>query len=185
MISVQLSAADYIASQRLHMKWSKRRWIIVLASYVPLLCLGIAAAWAGAFPREFPVPDARLFSSSSGCVGTSVGVLAARAVLLPIKSRRLYTSHKLLQSPIAYSWDLDHFVAKSEYGNSSIPWSKFLKFKENKEIFLLYVSRLQFFCLPKRAFPSDCGTRRVCHSWFSNIGRSNHSVKRTADVGLR
>jgi hypothetical protein len=88
--------------------------------------------------------------------------------LLPIKSRRLYASHKLLHSPIAYSWDFDHLVAKSEYGNSSIPWSKFLKFKENEETFLLYVSKSQFFCLPKRAFPSG-GLRDE----FATVVRSN------------
>ena len=153
MIAVQLSAADYVASQRLHIKWSKRRWIIVLALNLPLLCLGIAA-WAGAFPREFQLQTLGFFLVL-WLLGTSVGILAARAVLLPIKSRRSYAAHKLLQSPITYSWDLNNFIARSEYGNSTIPWSKFLKYKENEETFLLYISRSQFYCIPKHAFPTD------------------------------
>jgi hypothetical protein len=151
MITVQLTETDYIAGQRLHSRWSKRYWIIALSLTFPVLCIGIAA-WLGAFSDEFENLGLLIVA---WVIGTWVGGLGARALFAPGKWRRLFASHKLLQSVITYSWDADHFTAKSEYGNSSVPWSKFLKFKEDHLSVLLYISRLQFYCIPSHAFPDQ------------------------------
>ena len=149
MISVQLTQADYIAGQRLHSRWSKRYWTIALAISLPMLCIGIAA-WLVAFSAGF---ENLGLLTVSWVIGAWVGGFGAHMLLAPGKWRRLFASHKMLQSVITYSWDADHFAAKSEYGNSSVPWSKFLKFKEDQQSLLLYISRLQFYCIPTHAFP--------------------------------
>ena len=151
MISVQLSAADYIAGQRLHSRWSKRHWAIALAITLPTLSVGIAA-WFGAFSKAFQNLGLIIIC---WVIATWVSSLGARALLLPGKWRRLFESHKLLQGAVAYSWDVDQFIAKSEYGNSSVPWSKFLRFKMDQQSILLYISRLQFYCIPTHAFPDQ------------------------------
>jgi YcxB-like protein len=151
MISVQLTETDYIASQRLHAQPMTRFLTIVLALTIPLLCLGVAA-WLGAFTEELRTPGFLLVVWLLVSSGTT---LALRIFWQPVRWRRLYASHKLLQGTATYSWDEDRFMAKGEYGSSSIPWSKFLKFKENQNMFLLYVSRLQFFLIPKRVFSSE------------------------------
>jgi hypothetical protein len=154
MISVQLSESDYFAAQRLHSKWSRRQWIVAAAVVFPPLCIGIAA-WAGAFSTALQTFG---FFLVIWVVAGSIGVLLGRLVGAPIKWRRAFAAHKLLQNPVTYSWDSDRFTAKSEYGNSSIPWSNFLKFRENEQTLLLYVSKMQFFCIPKHAFPSEAAS---------------------------
>lgn len=60
-----------------------------------------------------------------------------------------------MREGFAGSADESHFVIKSAYGTSDIPWEKFHRAFIAPDMVLLYVSSQQFFSIPRGFFATD------------------------------
>jgi hypothetical protein len=84
------------------------------------------------------------------------GVLAYLAFIafiwIPRKVRRSYFQRKDLHHDISMVVTNDGIASRSEQGYSMKPWSDYLKWKEGKSVFLLYLSDHMFQMIPKRFF---------------------------------
>ena len=84
------------------------------------------------------------------------GILAYLAfvafVWVPGKVRRSYSQRKDFQHEIRMMVTSAGIEARTEQGYSEKPWSDYLKWKEGKSVFLLYLSDQLFQIVPKRFF---------------------------------
>jgi hypothetical protein len=145
-ISGQLLWTDYLKAQYLHMRPST---VGSSAVYV-LLGFFVLAALAS---MAFSVGSAG-FSDSWPFFLPPLLVIAILPlyfyVFLPRRVRRLFEQHKELSAPVEHEITPEGLITKSQYGNSNRPWSIFSKWRENKDLLMLYVTDIQFVMIPKR-----------------------------------
>ena len=60
-----------------------------------------------------------------------------------------------LHRPFEMSWDSQVLTCRNATGESRIPWSDFVRWKESERLFLLYVSDVLFQLVPKQIFPNQ------------------------------
>ncbi|MGD0866682.1 MAG: YcxB family protein [Rhizomicrobium sp.] len=144
---IQLEPSDYLAASILH----ARRTFLILPA-VGLL-LGVVGAARLLSPTEDGGQLGRMMIGSGGaCL---VVYLLSRFVLLRRRTRRIFRQQKGLQRPFEMDWSGDSLKLTTETGNNSLPWSHLLKWREGKRLFLLYLSDVMFYIVPKRAFPDE------------------------------
>ena len=142
-ILVQIGVEDYVAAQRLHTRWTRKRVLISLC-----------AAVAGAVLLLLDQP----WSFIAGCgliggvAGGTVAFEIARRYQIPRRARRLFAQQKNLQRPLTFSWDDEGLSWTSANGSGKTPWVDYLKWGQDERLFLLYHSDAMFQMLPKRAF---------------------------------
>ena len=147
-IRVQTTLEDYLAANILHWRWTRQ-----------ILLLVIGAIVVGAIP--YFSHGVVYFESDvlEPVVGYSVFVIllliGCRYILIPLRTRRVYYQLKFLQHPQDFSWDETGTQVRGEGFSAQTPWLDYLKWRENKQIFTIYLSDLQFRIFPKRAFPDD------------------------------
>jgi hypothetical protein len=76
------------------------------------------------------------------------------AVWLPYKVRKTYLQRKDLQRPCTYVPSADGLGAETDGASGVKPWTDYLKWKEGKSVFLLYMSDEMFQIIPKHFFSS-------------------------------
>jgi len=143
VISGIISVNDYLCAQRLNRKSTHKRSLVfaeVLASCGFAVMLvdvkwGVVVLGAG--------------------VGAFLGEYLCANLVLPRKAKKLHAQRKELANEVIYSWDAEHLEAKSSIGVSKMPWSHFVKMKEDENGFLLYVSDNLFQMFPKAWFPGE------------------------------
>jgi hypothetical protein len=77
-----------------------------------------------------------------------VGLL--QFVLVPWRARKIYNQQKELSMPFEMEIREDGLSASNELSSSRRPWNNFLKWKENRDMFLLYHSDVMATIIPKR-----------------------------------
>ena len=78
-------------------------------------------------------------------------------VYLPWKTRRMYRQQKALQRELTYRFDDSSVFASNENGESTTPWEDYLKWKQNDQMILLYLSDCLYQMIPRSMFgqPDD------------------------------
>ena len=146
-IKGELQWTDYLQAQLLHMKSGKLTSIFLygILSLLILGFLGIALlSIFGLIQFEVLLPPL-IF----------IGLfLLYRYILLPRQVKKIFFQQKELSSPFELEITDEGLKASNEFGNSIRPWDHFTKWKENRELFLLYHSDLMYSIVPKR-FLSD------------------------------
>ena len=153
MLIVKLQEAEYVAANALHLKSSRRRAIVF---WLAMLGLALAALWLWFFGRRI-ISGSNLAGLLGGCIGGVLGgvlaTLGVRFLYVPWKARRVFRQQRSLQLPFELSWSEEGFVSRNEQGSYKTLWSDLVRWKENEQLFLLYISDAMFHILPKRAFP--------------------------------
>lgn len=102
----------------------------------------------------------------------SIVVVVATFFLKPLtimlSSKRYFNSNKLLQQQMRYDFGDVSFNLNSESGSANIKWENLYKVNEYKEVFALFISRLQAYIIPKRCFENKEDMER-----FKEILRAN------------
>jgi hypothetical protein len=147
MVIAKLEERDYLSAQALHRRWSKRKTIIVLLSVVGAGVLGVVLWCQGAQSIAGGV--------IGGLVGGTIGGSVVRYGYIPWKAKRVFRQQKSLQREFSLSWNADGAHVKDANGDYSSAWSDFVRWKENDRLFLLYLSDVMFYMIPKRAFSSQ------------------------------
>lgn len=126
-----------------------RRSLGVLGVVVMLLALvAVYLAFFGR-PPESPGWSRWILVAALSCLVLMFGFG------IPYISRRTYRQRKDLQRPCSFS-PSDSGLCFSTEGASGIkPWTDYLKWKEGRDIFLLYLSDNLYQMIPKRFFESE------------------------------
>lgn len=153
MLKVTLQEADYVGANALHLKSSRRR---ALVFWVAMLGLALAALWLWFFGPD-SISDSRLAGllggSIGGLLGGVLGTLGVRSLYVPWKARRVFRQQRSLRLPFELSWSEGGLVSRNEQGSEKTQWSDFVQWRENEQLFRLYLSDVMFHIVPKRAFP--------------------------------
>lgn len=125
--------------------------------YYALFLAAVGAFFSWSVPRHTPTDILAAFVTVT-LVGTALLAalnLLSRWLILPIRARRIFQQQKNLQRPYRVSWDAENVQTSSTSGSSKIPWADFLKWRESKQLFLLYRSDVLFQMYPKRYFTPE------------------------------
>jgi hypothetical protein len=71
---------------------------------------------------------------------------------VPYRIRSTLHQYKALQREFTFSPSEAGLHWTGETGNAIVPWSDFLRWKENDSVFILYVSDSHYHVIPKRLF---------------------------------
>ena len=148
LFSGPLSESDFLSAQRLHHKWSSAKWLAAGGTSL------LAVAACGALimtgrPRGLGV------ILLCGVFGAWIGGAVTRFGYIPWKGRKVFRQQQALHRPFEMSWDSQVLTCRNATGESRIPWSDFVRWKENERLFLLYVSDVLFQLVPKQIFPNQ------------------------------
>jgi len=75
-----------------------------------------------------------------------------RYVFLPNRIKKLFAQQKELSLPFEIEFTETGVSSSNELGYNTRPWTNFIKWKENKDLFMLYHSDILFNMVPKRCF---------------------------------
>lgn len=144
--NVQLSFEDYLAAQRLTMqpaRWVTFALILLFLFAVLGAILGVVAAARG---------DSSLLMMMVPAAALSVGVLLNQYVILPRRLRHLFSQQKDIRAPFEIELTPEAFQTTSATGHARRPWTDFVTWRENQNLFVLYYADNLFAIVPKRAF---------------------------------
>ncbi len=139
---------EYLKALYLHMRprpWLKVVGIVLLSLFVltySYLVINITRSKA-------------TFSSSFAITVAFAYLILWFFVYLPYKAHKVYKQQKTLQALYKIEVVSDGLKYSSDIGNSHLTWDYFPKWKENKNLFLLYHSDVLFQMIPKRFFKTD------------------------------
>ena len=144
MISGAISADEFLAAQRLHLRHVVRRQLTILAIFV---IVGLLIVWAGYFS-----PGIILFGVGAGGF---IGQFILSKYSWPRRQLRIYNQQASLRSNFVYSWDTEHISVVADTGQAKRHWIDYVKSRENNQVFLLYHSDVMFEIIPKSWFHSS------------------------------
>jgi hypothetical protein len=144
-LQFQLSLSDYLAAQRLHAKrsfWS--RLIRVLTRYIypaiGLLFLGLSLQLI--FDK-----------ASNGSVSTMIIcgiVLVGCPIYLHFQLRRCYKRTRSGKDGCQLTFGEDRIGIQGQYSKGEMEWKGIRSFRDDKNVFLLYLAPARFIAIPKR-----------------------------------
>ncbi len=144
--TVQLEWTDYLQAQYLQMRPHNLRQT---TSFFFFGCLELGLAAAAIISL--------LDGDQVGALGylAPVIILAAMAllqfyVLLPRQARRQFTPQAWMSVPVQFDITSAGLAMSSRSGTADRPWSDLTRWKENKNIMLLFISNTQYVAFPKR-----------------------------------
>ncbi len=170
----QYELSDFKAAQGLHARLGQR-WAVLIVALVLvafgaliLIPQGEPASWWALVP-----------------VITFVAVWAlVEYAVLPRRIAHVFTQQKDLSQPFEMELSDEGFQIKNDYGSSRVPWKDFIKWKENKELFLLYRSDYSFNMLPKRFFQNETEIEYVREKLQAHAVPAASQVRNLGSMGL-
>ncbi len=145
-INGQLTASDYLKAQYLHARPS-RGMTIVFAILIGLLALGFFIGLHIILVDNNP---SALWGFSWPIAAIIAVFVLYYFVMLPMRVRRIYGQHKEMQVPFQHEITAEGLVSSNAFAQAKRPWGHFIRWKENKDVFMLYVSDVSFILIPRR-----------------------------------
>jgi|SRR5690242_4426380 len=150
-VSLTLTAEDYVAAHQLHQRdcFRRRGTRLTLLGYVIVLTIVfLTMAYLGHW--MFGAILVSLAAAASVAYG-----FAAYFLLVPFLARRAYRKHKALHHPYTYSWAEAGLTIANVGGQWCLPWSDYLKWREDARVFMFYQAPSLFNMLPKRVLTPE------------------------------
>ena len=85
-------------------------------------------------------------------LGFSLGIPLA---LGPLVIRRRFKQDKLVRKPVSAGWDEEAYEAEQPGARNHIPWGDYMKVREDRHLFLFFMSDYSYQILPKRALTPE------------------------------
>lgn len=149
-LNFQLSFADLMAAQRLHVR--PRRLFRILF-YVTLALYGLALVLAAkVWWQEGQAP---VFGHLIFYLGFYLSLLYF--VVLPWRTKRAFRQQVALQHPLSLEFTDERLIIDAHNGTLRMKWEDFFRWKYNEKLILLYHSARMYNAIPSRAFatPAD------------------------------
>ena len=142
----ELTADDYVAANKLHMRrrgWRRAVWVVFW------VLLGVGALLSADIAVQDPkagLPPLLLI------LFIAVVQLFVRLLYLPRRVRRVYSQQRSLQLPFEGVCTESGIESTNANTTSRLPWSHLIRWKEGPTLFVVYQSDLMFNIVPKRCF---------------------------------
>ncbi len=173
-ISGQLTWQDYLKATYLHLR--PNRWMqIVLYALVALFLLSLLSLVVLAVFFEADVSG--VWSIILVVLIVVAAVLLNLFVLTPWRVRRLFAQHKEISAPMELEITPTGLGMTTAYGNSNRPWGIFRKWKESRELLMLYITDIQFLMIPKRFCTAEQIEALRTHLQENNIADASRSFR--------
>ena len=147
-----LTELDLRRSARLHVFSSIREtrtiirlgilWAVVMAGYVAFFS-AVGMPWP---ELRDSLPVFALLLAAT-ILGVSVGL---PLLLNPPIIRHRFKQEKLLTKPVSVRWDEEVYEAEQPGVHNRIPWTDYMKRREDQHLFVFFVSDYNYQLLPKR-----------------------------------
>jgi hypothetical protein len=85
-----------------------------------------------------------------GIAGTILGYLLTVHVICPWQARKNFRNYKGIQKPLKLRLIQNGFTIKTQNGVSNAKWENLLKWRESKDIILVYFAPKMYYLIPKR-----------------------------------
>ena len=141
-IQLAITADDYYHAQWVHYKLGVCKFIFVT----------LMSCYLGYF--LYSVAGASKFAAIGGVSGWLAWYFGYYLIYLRYRCKKIYCQQKSLNLPAQYEWDNEAIYATNESGSGKIKWSDYVKWRESKQLFLLYQSDVIFNIVPKSSFIS-------------------------------
>ncbi len=145
-LTYTLNSVDHRSAQWLNIK--PRRSFAVVG-----VCLLMLFAWTMWFAFQLEIP---FFSWGKWML---LGILAYlfiySCIFLPLRWDKIFRQQKSLHRESLIRVNESGVEMQSEIGRALVPWSDFLRWKEDNRIFLLYLSDVSFIMIPTRGFEQE------------------------------
>lgn len=143
-----LTADDFLSAQKLHIR---RHFLKLPMLFVYAVCLIFLAV--GLF---FPPASSGLRILVLGFPLAMGGfILFNHFVMLPYRTRKIFSQQKTLHEPVDAQWDEEGYAAASGNVSGLIKWTQYHRLDFNELIILLYQSDTLFQMLPRRALTQN------------------------------
>lgn len=90
-----------------------------------------------------------------GLIGGTLGYFVTIHLICPWQARKNYRNYKAIQRPLKLELTGDGFTIKAENGTSAVKWDLLLKWRENRDVIIVYFAPKLYYLIPKRI--SDVG----------------------------
>lgn len=147
-INGRFNFADYLIATKLH---AKRGWLMTCLLYYFIGALsimtvgGVVAAIQGRMDWGLLLFPASFLAF----------LVAYQFIILPRQVARMFNQQKSLSAPFEMEMTDEGLLYRNEFGSGLTLWSHFIKWKENKEMLLLYRNDIMFNMLPRRLFHDE------------------------------
>jgi hypothetical protein len=162
-ITFTLTEKDHLRAQWLHMR--PRLVFKVLLVLLLLLVAGALLFLRTGDPLEETGP---LLT-----IGVAGGFLLFCYALLPLKWRRLYRNNAFLRREQTFSFDEEALQARSSSGEGRMKWEDLHKWKEGKEVLLIYPAPNLMYVIPTSAFQDEEQRAGIRDLLIRKLGRTN------------
>jgi hypothetical protein len=146
-IRVHLEENDYITAVKA-ISTRNRAGFVVPITVLTVVSLGIFLLWRSGHGKE-------AFIVFTTIVGGIVGGWIGNRGSVVRRARRVFRQNKALHRPYEVVWSAAGVTLISENGKSTVPWTDFHKSLELEDQFLLFLSDVNFFIIPKRTFSNS------------------------------
>lgn len=141
MNTINITEKEYISAILLNR--SNKTSIITTICSVPIFYI-IINLW----PNSITIGG--VFGAAAGIAFYWIKVI----FITPWQAAKFYQQHKTAKDKFQISWDSEEICIKHEKSFSSIPWSNYLYYKDNKNVINIYFSDVSFQIIPKKIFTS-------------------------------
>lgn len=122
-------------------------WLIAMAAFI---------AFFSAAGMPWPELRGNLLPVALVIVATILGFgLGLPLALSPLVIRRRFKQDKLVRKPVSAGWDEEAYEAEQPGVHNRIPWSDYMKIREDQHLFLFFMSDYNYQILPKRVLTSE------------------------------
>jgi len=170
-IEGQIQWTDYLEAQLLHLRPAKWLRIVLYCIFgligCSLVILLVSSGGDWYLTIEYLIPILFVLAL----------FLLFRYVLLPGRVRHIYGQQKELAEPFEYEITDAGLTVANKYGHSIRPWGNFAKWKENKNLLLLYHSDVLFTMIPRRFCTDEQITAIHSHLLENKIPEASRSFR--------
>lgn len=144
-VTYKLTAAEFVAAQKLHMGRSPLGFLSIAFSYFVAPILGLLLILCVPFWR-----DGITFSSIIGLIPPLL--ISLMPLWLSLHWRYRFRASRVSDVPCVIDFEEDRIDSEMPgLSKSKIEWIAIKKYREGAKILLIYVSRTSFFAIPRHA----------------------------------
>lgn len=154
-INGKLEWTDYLQAHHLNMDgWGWARRMIVILLGVLLIGVGILI-FVGVRYGDVPGMFVSVWPALVVLIVAGLYYGLWYQLWLPRQVRKIFNQHKEMPLPFEHEITATALRSSNQYGYSERPWGNFHKWKENKTLFMIYTSDVQFVLIPKRFMTAE------------------------------
>jgi len=142
-VEYNISEDDYVKSAKLGAAATRKQFVWLGIIGFALLVLGLFG------------PDSMKIIGYLGFVGGILGYFVTVNLICPWQAKKNYRNYKTIQQRLKLELTEGGFTIRAESGLSDVKWEHLLKWRENKDIILVFFAPKMYYLVPKRV--SDAG----------------------------